>query len=283
MTDLELLVDHLALQKMDSQTYHGKCTPQNFPNVFGGQVLAQALSAAMRTVPSERIVHSMHAYFLLPGNIHKPIDYAVDPIRDGGSFSTRRVVANQEDRIIFNTSISFQLLEKGLEHQISMPSATPPEQLISEQQRWAETADKQPDKFKPWKFNPVDTRMVDANSHDAPKAKEPSSKIWFKTNGTLPDVPRLHQQILAYISDKHLLGTALRPHGLGFTTPNLQVTSLDHSLWFHDDFRVDEWMLYVTDSPQSARGRGLSRGSIYTADGRLVASTVQESLMRVRG
>jgi acyl-CoA thioesterase-2 len=252
--------------------------------VFGGQVLAQALVAARRTVEEEREAHSLHAYFILPGDLAAPIVYFVDRLRDGKSFATRRVTAIQHGQAIFNLSASFQVAESGIEHQLGMPAAPDPETLTPELELVREMADRIPDALRLvlTQDRPIDFRPVDPLDPFQPERRPPEKKMWLRAIGAVPDSTLAHQAILAYASDYGLLGTALQPHSLSIRTPNLQIASLDHALWFHRPFRVDEWLLYVMDSPATSGARGFVRGNIYTRDGKLVASVAQEGLMRRR-
>jgi acyl-CoA thioesterase-2 len=285
-TPLDDLVKLLALEPLEKNLFRGQSENLGWPRVFGGQVLGQALSAAVHTVPPERHVHSLHAYFLRPGDVTRPIVYEVDRIRDGSSFTTRRVVAIQHGEAIFNLAASFQVPEKGFEHQDKMPDVPPPESLETEQQRNLKAADKIRPLLGDRVFveGPFDVRpVVGIDDPFHPTALPPHHTIWLRTHGQLPDDPGLHRYLLAYASDYAFIGTALRPHGVTWLTPGIQVASLDHVMWFHQPFRVDEWLLHVMDSPAAAGSRGLVRGSVFTRDGRLVASTAQEGLMRNRG
>lgn len=275
----------LDLEPLEHNIYRGRNRDIGTHRVYGGQVLAQALVAARRTVDEDRDAHSLHGYFILPGDLQAPIVYFVDRLRDGGSFTTRRVTAIQHGRAIFNLSCSFQVREEGLEHQQAPPSAPDPELLTPELDRIRAVADRIPSDLRDvlTQDRPIDVRVVDPPDLFRPEPSPPSRMTWFRAQGSMPDDPLLHQAVLAYASDYGLLATALQPHGLTIRSPGLQVASLDHALWFHRPFRVDEWLLYVMDSPTAAGGRGFTRGSIYTRDGVLVASSAQEGLTRVRG
>jgi acyl-CoA thioesterase-2 len=279
--DLSTLLANLEVEQIDKYLFIGR-SPRRPERVFGGQVLGQALNSAIRTVPEERTAHSMHAYFLRPGNPQKQIVYEVDPIRDGRSFTTRRVVAKQEGKAIFNTSISFQLYEEGLEHQVAMPEVTPPEALESDAEYFDRLAKQRPDMFSTPRMSAIDRRPVTRRNHLDPKPTEPVQHIWFRAVGELGDDPRLHQTLLAFMSDFALLGAALLPHPYTGYSRELQLASLDHGLWFHRPFRADEYLLYSLDGPSASAGRGFSRGQFYSREGKLVASTVQESLIRRR-
>jgi acyl-CoA thioesterase-2 len=282
---LDELVQLLALEQIEQNLFRGQSQDLGWGTVFGGQVLGQALSAAVQTVPEERHVHSLHAYFLRPGDVKRPIVYDVDRIRDGGSFTTRRVVAIQNGEAIFNLAASFQKDEPGFEHQDEMPAAPPPESLPTEQERIAEHAARLP-KFireravaeRPFELRPCDP----PEDPFAPAPRPASRMVWLKTIGRLPDQPSLHRYLLAYASDYSFVTTSLLPHGATWLTKGMQVASLDHVMWFHQPFRVDEWLLHVIDSPKAHGARGLVRGRVFTRDGRLVASTAQEGLIRKR-
>jgi acyl-CoA thioesterase-2 len=251
--------------------------------VFGGQVLGQALVAATHTVEA-RVCHSLHAYFLRPGDPKMPILYEVDRARDGGSFTSRRVVAIQGGQQIFNMAVSFQVPEEGLEHQIDMPPAPDPDSLLSERQRRMEIASDMPDEARAWflRERPIEIRAVDPPDRFKPGKRPPRQTVWIRATGALPDNPSLHQCVLAYASDMTLLDTCLLPHGYSVMSPNMQLASLDHAMWFHRPFRADEWLLYVQDSPSASGARGFNRGTVYRRDGALVASVAQEGLIRVR-
>lgn len=281
VSDLEKLLDMLEVERIDKYLFIGR-SPSFPPRVFGGQVLAQALNAATRTVDEARMAHSMHGYFLRPGNPEKQIVYEVDPIRDGRSFTTRRVVAKQDGIAIFNTSISFQVFEEGLEHQMEMPDVAPPESLESDWEYTARLAKEHPGRFYNPKFHAVDRRAVVRRDLLDPQPTEPVQHYWFRANGSVGDDPRRHQMLLAYISDMTLLGAALLPHPYTGHSQDIQAASLDHALWFHRPVKVDEFLLYSQDSPSASQSRGFSRGCFYSREGVLVASAVQESLIRPR-
>jgi acyl-CoA thioesterase-2 len=282
---LDELVTLLALEKIEENLFRGQSQDLGWGTVFGGQVLGQALSAAVQTVPRDREVHSLHAYFLLPGNVTKPIVYEVDRIRDGGSFTTRRIVAIQSGQAIFNMAASFQKTEEGLEHQDPMPDAPPPETVPTDQERYAHAAARVPQKILE-RFageQPFEMRSVDAPDDPIkPSPLPPRRRVWLKTTGRLPDDPALHRYLLAYASDHAFLATALFPHAITFLSGAVQIASLDHVMWFHAPFRVDEWLLHVIDSPAARGSRGFVRGRVFTREGRLVASTAQEGMMRKR-
>jgi acyl-CoA thioesterase II len=281
---LDELVKLLSLEQIEENLFRGPSQDLGWGTVFGGQVLGQALSAATQTVPRERHVHSMHAYFLRPGDVHKPVIYDVDRIRDGTSFTTRRVVAIQSGRPIFNMSASFQVEESGFEHQEPMPGAPPPESLKNERELSALVVDKMPAAWRERVLGerPIEIRPVDIVDPWRPTPQPPRRMGWMRAAGKLPENPALHNWLLAYASDHHFIGTALLPHAVSFLTPGMQVASIDHIMWFHQPVRADEWLLNVMDSPAAHGGRGLVRGRIYTRDGVLVASTAQEGLIRQR-
>lgn len=277
------LVALLELEKIEENIFRGQSQDLGWGTVFGGQVLGQALSAAAKTVPQERTVHSLNAYFLRPGDVKAPIVYDVDRIRDGGSFTTRRVVAIQHGHAIFNLAASFQKGEVGFEHHDPMPALPAPEDLPTEQVRMAAFIEKLPAEWRerargerPFEYRPVDER----DDPFAPTPRPPKRAVWFKTTDALPDDPALHRYLLAYASDHSFVTTALLPHGVSWLSPGMQVASVDHVMWFHRPLRVDDWLLHVMDSPSASEGRGLVRGSIFTRDGRLVATTAQEGLIR---
>ncbi len=282
---LEDLVNNLQVEQLDTYLFRGFTEVRRTPRVFGGQVLAQAFSAASRTVDAQRSLHSLHAYFLRPGDVEKDIIFDVDPIRDGGSFTTRRVVAIQGGKAIFNSSMSFQKAEQGLEHQFEMPAVPGPEGLMAEWDYWEELSRLHPEKLPQGtqRFRAIDARLIEPRDPAKPEAlQQPLQGMWVRANGSLADDPALHRMILAYASDLQFMSTSLQVHPVGFWTPGFQGASLDHAMWFHCDFRADEWLYYHMDSPRAAGARGFNRGSFYTRDGRLVASAVQEGLIRLR-
>lgn len=284
-TVLDELVSLLALERIEQNLFRGQSQDLGWGTVFGGQVLGQALSAAVQTVPPERHVHSLQAYFLRPGNVTRPIVYDVDRIRDGSSFTTRRVVAIQDGHAIFNLAASFQKEEPGFEHQDAMPDAPPPESLRTEQELAASLGDKLPAllRERATAERPFEMRPVDPGPNPTtPAPRPPHRMVWLRTVGPLPDDPALHRYLLAYASDHAFITTSLLPHGVSYLTPGMQIASLDHVMWFHQPFRVDEWLLHVIDSPAAHGARGLVRGRVFTRDGRLVASTAQEGLIRKR-
>jgi len=280
--DLDKLLANLQVEQLDKYLFIGK-SPRIPRRVFGGQVLAQALNAAIRTVEEAgRSAHSMHAYFLRPGDPSQQIIYEVDPIRDGRGFTTRRVVAKQNGRAIFNTSISFQVAEEGPAHQFEMPQVADPETLESDLDYWTVMAEHFPEKFDAPQSWAIDRRPLDRRDYLHPEndIREPYSGVWMKALGDLPDDPLVHQTLLAYMSDMTLLGVSLHPHPVTTRDENLMFASLDHALWFHQPLRADEWLLYDQDSPVALSARGFTRGIFYSQDGRLVASVAQEALIR---
>lgn len=281
-TVLEELLRLLQLQKIEENIFQGQSQDLGFGNVFGGQVLGQALSAAYQTVPVERSAHSLHAYFLRPGDPQKPIVYTVDCIRDGKSFTTRRVIAVQKGRAILNMSASFQRDEPGFDHQDTSPKAPGPEGVPSELELARQIEDQIPESLRALAIcrKAIEIRPVDLIDNFTPEKRKPLRYKWIKAIDRLPDDPVVHQYMLAYASDFGLITTSLYPHGIGRWDPRMQLASLDHAMWFHRDFRMDEWLLYAMDSPNAVNARGLNRGQIYTMDGKLVASVVQEGLIR---
>lgn len=281
---LDRLLATLDLQPLEDNLFRGARGQEGWQRVYGGQVLGQALVAAARTVEPARSVHSLHGYFLLPGDPSVPIIYEVDRIRDGGSFTTRRVKAVQHGRAIFSMSASFHGREEGFDHQAPMPDVPPPEALPNPKELIAQMIDKLPVGMRSYweRERPIEMRVVDLSRYLTREKKTPAQSIWIRANGRLPDDPVVHQAVLAYASDFTLLDTALIAHGKLLFDADLQLASLDHALWYHRPFRADEWMLYVQDSPSAAGARGFCRGMIFTRNGSLIASVAQEGLMRKR-
>ena len=277
MDILDSLLSQLDLEQLDVNLFRGYSTPLGRARVFGGQVLGQALIAALRTVEA-RPCHSLHGYFLRPGDPEHPIIYEVDRIRDGRSFTTRRVVAIQKGEAIFNMAASFQLPEEGLTHQCEMPDVPPPdecyteEELVTDKEVLAQMAAMGLEK-------PIEMRRVEPISYAHPRVREPFQNVWFRTNKRLNDDPTVHQCLLAYASDIGLLSTCALPHGQSFFT-GLMSASLDHAMWFHRPFRADEWILFSQESPAAMSGRGFNRGNMFTEAGVLIASVAQEGLIR---
>lgn len=280
------LIQLLDVQRMGDGWFLGRRKDGGIGRVFGGQVIAQALMAAQRTVAEDRIAHSLHAYFMRAGSEDYEITYRVERDFDGGSFSTRRVIAFQQDRPILNMAASFQKQEAGLQHQISMPDVPPPEELANETQLRARYADQIPEEMRARFFQPrpIEYRPVDPRDWLGGDVREPAIQhIWFRTSSPIEGAPAMHRAILAYASDSYLLGTSTLPHGVTWMTPGFMAASLDHALWIHDDVDVNDWLLFSCDSPWAGRGRGISRGSIFARDGRLIASCTQEGMIRMRG
>jgi acyl-CoA thioesterase-2 len=273
----------LDLERIEHNIFRGHSPQVGWQRVFGGLVIAQALVAAARTV-ADREPHSLHGYFLLPGDPSVPIVYEVDRIRDGTSFTTRRCNAIQHGRPIFSLSASFQIREPGLDHALPMPDVPAPEDLPSEAEFYAQFGSMLPEPMRRWfaQDRPIEIRPVALEHYLGHKLSVPIQYVWLRAAGTLPDDPAVHRAVLAYLSDMTLLDTALVAHGRTIFEPDLQVASLDHALWFHRPFRADEWLLYAQDSPNSGGARGLTRGLIFTRAGSLVASVVQEGLIRLR-
>jgi acyl-CoA thioesterase-2 len=278
------LISVLDLETIEANIFRGPSRDIGSPQVFGGQVLGQALIAAMRTVDEERVVHSLHAYFLRRGDVNAPIVYEVDRSRDGASFSNRRVIAIQHGRQIFNMTASFQKQEEGLEHAVAAPVVPGPDGLLEITAALADNIEHLPPKVQEFLRHrrPFHFRLVDEEPATT-AGVQPVKHVWMKALDPLPDNPRLHQAMLAYLSDYELLGTATLPHGRERALRGeLQMASLDHAMWFHRPCRVDEWLLYSFDSPTAVGARGLARGQMFTSDGRLVVSTAQEGLIRLR-
>jgi acyl-CoA thioesterase II len=276
------LLKLLELERIEERIFRGESRDLGGARVFGGQVLGQALTAASYTVQN-RNVHSLHAYFLVAGDVDAPIVYEVELARDGKSFSNRRVVAIQHGQPIFNMTASFQVPEEGLEHAASMPQVPGPEGLADVRELPPAVLEKVPEKMRrflthdrPFEFRPVEPIHV-----ITPPREAPARHIWVKTVDRLPDDADLHRNVLAYVSDYQLVSTATLPHGIHFAEGNVQLASLDHAMWFHRPFRADEWLLYAMESPNASGGRGLALGKFFTSDGALVASTAQEGVVRI--
>lgn len=283
-TVLAELLDLLRLERLEVNLFRGQSQDLGWGIVFGGQVLGQALSAAAQTVPADRQVHSMQGYFLRQGDAKRPIVYEVDPIRDGGSFTTRRVVAIQGGHAIFSCSCSFQIQEKGFEHHDEMPATTAPESLVNENELARLIADQIPSPLREQVTaeRPIEIRAVSPHNPMRPDVRPATKHVWYRSNGPLPDDPAVHRYLLAYASDFHFLTTSLQPHGKSWLSPGMQVASLDHCMWFHRPFRMDDWVLYAIESPSASGARGLVHGQFFDRHGVLVASTVQEGLIRQR-
>lgn len=279
---LDYILELLQLERLEVNLFRGQSPNEQRQRVFGGQVLGQALSAACYTVEN-MTCHSFHSYFLRPGDVETPIIYEVDNARDGRSFASRRVIAIQHGKQIFNMAASFQVAEKGREHQIGMPDVPAPETLKSDLELRREIADNVPEQWRDMflRRRPFEIRPIAPKSLLKPEALPPTNMVWIKVDEGMPKDIRLNQAMLAYVSDTSLLDTCLRPHALTYMNPKLQSASLDHAMWFYHDFTCDDWMLYVQDSPASAGGRGMNFGHFYTRDGKLIASAAQEGLIRV--
>jgi acyl-CoA thioesterase-2 len=279
-TPLEDLVTLLDLEPIEVNIFRGQSPDENRQRVFGGQVAGQALVAATRTIDeSDRMVHSLHAYFLRSGDPGVPILYEVDRLRDGKSFSTRRVVAIQHGKPIFNLQASFQKIESGLEYHITMDPTTPPPESLPD---FKTRMEPYKELLGEWydRPRPIDQRYVDGDPFSRKGNPRPGQRVWIRADGTLPNDPVLHSCILTYASDMTLLDTALMPHGVGWSDGSVQMASLDHAMWFHRDFRADQWLLYDQSSFSTSHARGLAGGAIFTQEGELVVTVVQEGLLR---
>ncbi len=274
----------LELEKIEENVFRGQSEDLGWGIVYGGQVLGQALSAAVYTTATDRPIHSLHAYFLRPGDVKAPIVYNVERLRDGTSFQTRSVVAIQHGEAIFNLIASFQKRENGFSHQDPMPLVPLPETLPTEVERHLKHQATLPDfiKARLQAERPLDSRVVEEYVDSPPEKAPPLRQVWFKTSAPIGDDLRIHQALLAYASDYAFMTTAMKPHGVSWLTPGMQTASLDHAVWFHAPFRADAWLLHSMESPRASNCRGLVRGKIYAQDGTLVASTMQEGLMRLR-
>lgn len=284
LTSMEHLVDILDLEQIEENLFRGQSPDVGWQRLFGGLVISQALAATQRTVPADRFVHSLHAYFLRPGDPSIPVVYEVDRIRDGGSFTTRRAVAIQHGKPIFALSASFQIDEPGLEHQIAMPDITPPEDLPDSDTIYENFLRDAPEHIRRFwlREKPVEIRPVSMTHYISSDRLEPSQHVWVRANGEVPADRHTAAAVLAYVSDMTLLDTTLFPHGTSVFDKAIQGASLDHAMWFHADPDFSDWLLYTQDSPFSGAARGLSRGAIYTRSGRLIASVAQEGLIRKR-
>lgn len=278
---VETLLETLDLEPLEVNMFRGRSPQVGWQRVFGGQVIGQSLVAAARTVEG-RMAHSLHGYFMRPGDPSVPIVYEVDRYRDGGSFTTRGVVAIQHGKPIFTMSASFHTAEEGFDHQIDMDQVPAPEDLPSEKELVAQFSDAIPDYIRKYweRERPIELRPVTLRNYLEPVPAEPKQQVWIRATGTLPDDHALQQCVLAYASDMTLLDTALIAHGRTLFDRDLQLASLDHALWFHRSFRADDWLLYSQDSPSASNALGFTRGSIFTRDGTLVASVAQEGLIR---
>lgn len=277
------LLQLLELERLEDNLFRGESRDIGSPQVFGGQVLGQALSAAAATV-DERVVHSLHAYFLRRGDSNASIVYEVDRSLDGHSFSNRRVVAIQHGQQIFNMTASFQIAEDGFNHQVAMPQVPPPESLPDSYGPPAQLLARLPERVRRFfeQPRPFEFRAVRPIEYLQPRREAPVREIWFRTVAALPDGEMLHRRLLAYVSDFFLLDTATLPHGTSLLHPSIVMASIDHAMWFHRPLRVDDWLLYAIDSPSASGARGFARASVFARDGRLVASAAQEGLVRLR-
>lgn len=277
------LLTLLELEQLEVNLFRGGSRDTGSPQVFGGQVLGQALTAASATVEG-RIVHSLHAYFLRRGDFNAPIVYQVDRSLDGHSFSNRRVVAIQHGQQIFNMAASFQVPEDGFDHQIRMPQVPPPEELSDSSQPPRDLLERLPERIRRFFEQPLpfEFRSVQPIDYLRHRPSEPTRQLWFRAVSRLPDDEKLHRCLLAYVSDYFLLDTATLPHGASFLQGSLIMASIDHAMWFHRPLRVDEWLLYATESPSASGARGFARAGLFNRDGRLVASTAQEGLVRIK-
>ncbi|MDR7145761.1 acyl-CoA thioesterase II [Rhizobium sp. BE258] len=281
-TAMETLLATLDLEPIEIDIFRGRSPQVGWQRVFGGQVIGQALMAAQRTIEPGRIVHSLHAYFMRPGDPSVPIIYQVERIRDGSSFNTRRVVAIQHGKAIFALSCSFQIEEPGFDHQAGMPDVPPPEKLLGEQQIKDQYLAHAPSAIRKYweRERPIEIRPVSLTHYFSSEKLEPRQDVWVRATGPVPD-DRLYQAaVLAYLSDMTLLDTSLYAHGTSIFDQTLQVASLDHSMWFHRPDKLDDWLLYTQDSPSASGARGLTRGSLFTRSGVLIASVAQEGLIR---
>ena len=279
---LDDILTLLSLERLEVNMFRGQSPNEQRQRVFGGQVLGQALMAACYTVEDKQC-HSFHSYFLRPGDPETPIIYEVDAARDGKSFASRRVVAIQHGKQIFNMAASFQKREEGYEHQIQMPYAPDPETLKSDYDIRVENADKLPAEFREafLRKRPFETRPVSPKAIFNPEPAEPRNIVWVKFDPGMPKEYAINQAMLSYVSDTSLLDTCMRPHGLSYMNPKLQSASLDHAMWFYHEFEANDWLLYVQDSPASAGSRGMNFGHFFTRDGKLIATAAQEGLIRV--
>lgn len=282
---MQKVLSILDLEAVGDNHFQGRSPQSGWQRVFGGQVIGQALVAAQRTAPADRHVHSLHCYFVRPGDPAVPIDYTVDRVRDGGSFATRRVLAEQDGKAIFAMSASFQADEPGLDHHMPMPPEVPqPEALMGEKQLIDTFIDQVPENIRRYwmRERPIELRPVSLTHYISREKLPPVQHVWVRANGPVPDDRAVQAAVLAYLSDMTLLDTSLFAHGRAIFDADLQVASLDHAMWFHRPDRLDDWLLYAQDSPNSSGARGFTRGGLYTRDGVLVASVAQEGLIRQR-
>jgi len=285
MTAMNELLDILDLEELEHNLYRGRSPQVEWQRVFGGQTIAQSLVAAQRTVPAERHVHSLHGYFMRPGDIKVPIVYEVDRIRDGASFTTRRVTAVQHGQAIFSLETSFQVKEQGLDHEIPMPPDVPAPETLLSQRDLLKTMEHIPEVIRKFwaRERPLEIRPVNLKHYSSRDRLPPRQNVWIRLTGPVPEAdPRLPSVLLAYLSDMTLLDTSTFAHGRGLFDPDIQAASLDHAMWFHRPHALDDWLLYTQDSPSASGSRGFNRGALYARDGTLIASTAQEGLIRLR-
>ncbi len=282
LSPMDQLIKTLDLEQLEHNLYRGTSPDIGWQRVFGGQVIAQALVAAQRTVDADRLAHSLHAYFVRPGDPSVPIVYQVERIRDGGTFATRQVQAIQHGKAIFSMLASFQLHEDGFEHQVIIPDVPLPEELMDEAEFKRLFLPKAPEAVRRYweRPRPIELRPTSLKHYLTTEKLEPRQDIWVRTVGKVPDDRGIQAAILAYLSDMTLLDASLYPHGTSVFDPRLQAASLDHAMWFHRPIRFDDWLLYSQESPSASGGRGMTRGSLYTRSGALVASVAQEGLIR---
>lgn len=280
---LNNLLALLSLEQIEIGLFRGQSQDLGFGHVFGGQVMGQALSAAKQTVSVERKVHSFHSYFLRAGDEKLPIVYEVENMRDGGSFSARRVSAIQKGRPIFHMTCSFQKSEEGFSHQAMMPQVLGPDGLLNQQELAMTMRDKVPAKMleKFMADAPIEMRLVNPLHPFAPKETEPYRYVWLRANGSMPSEAHIHEYLLAYAADFNFLVTAVQPHGVSFLSPGVRMATIDHAMWFHRPINIGEWLLYSIDSPNASGGRGYVRGQFFNQQGELVASSTQEGLIRM--
>ena len=281
---MQELLSILDLEKLEHNLYRGRSPKVNWQRVFGGQTIAQSLVAAQRTVEPDRHVHSLHAYFMRPGDITVPIIYEVERLRDGGSFTTRRVTAIQHGHAIFSLEASFQVDEQGLEHQVAMPRDVPGPERLKTQRELLDHAEHVPEIIRRYwaRERPLEIKPVTLEHYTSREKLPPEQNIWLRTTGAVPADRAMQTAVLAYLSDMTLLDTSTFPHGRAVFDPDLQVASLDHAMWFHRPHPLDGWLLYTQDTPSSSGSRGFTRGAIYGEDGTLIASVAQEGLIRLR-
>lgn len=280
---LSELLSLLSLEQLDVNLFRGQSQDLGFGHVFGGQVMGQALSAAKQTVTPTRKVHSFHSYFLRPGDESQPIIYNVENLRDGGSFSARRVKAIQKGEPLFYMTCSFQDEQQGFEHQAKMPDVPGPDGLLNQQELAATLRDKVPAKIleKFMADSPLEMRLVDSNDPLSAKISEPKRHIWIRANGQIDSTKQIDEHLLAYASDFNFLVTATQPHAVSFLTPGMRLATIDHAMWFHRPLDLNQWLLYCVESPNAGGGRGFVTGQFFNQQGVLVASTTQEGLMRM--